>query len=80
MHVLKNFLDRISNKTPPPEVQEAEKLNRIFDTRKLDESISRAQRVSDEFADAISQVIKDLNSERKDRRGYEKTHSRARKT
>ncbi len=76
MKTFKQFLDWVSPQTPPPEVQEAERENMNIDRGKLDRSVKRLVDASDEFAEIVAQVVRDLTHERKNGRKNEKNSSR----
>ncbi len=75
MERFKRFLDRVVG-APPQGVKEAIK----YDETRLDQSIARMLAVKDEFADVVALVVRDIGSERRQRRAHAKTTSRAGKT
>lgn len=75
----KRILDWLSPKVPTEEVQEAERENIKFDSKKLDQSLKRLLATKDEFAEIVAQVVHDVNMERR-HRGNEKTSSGPRET
>lgn len=72
--LIKALLDRLSSKIPPPEMQEADRMNIKHDNKKLDEALERLKEKHNDFADVVKDVVEGVRRERSERRKNAKVH------